>query len=358
MPVKTKNPERKEKKLRIGILGAGAYAAAAHIPALHRFTSVEVVAACRSNEDRLEAFCDTFKIPGRYTRYREMLKNEDLDGVIIASPNYLHHEHTMACLKKGIPVLIEKPMTITSSDALEIHSCAEKKAIPVVLGYNRHYWANFCYTKKMIEEEQLGEIRNINVLWLADVEWALARKEPPASFMERGFYKPDDGPNFRGSQKYAGGGMLIDRGSNMFAALLWLMGGRPTTIFAKIENRGFETDCDSAIVIVFESKALCSCTVMGRAKTYKTHQISLHGTKGSLYLDDYTVSYQLNGEKEVQVVNLPADSCPTANFIHVLQHKENVVCGTRDGVMTTAVVEAAYLSQKEGKPVSLKGLLK
>jgi predicted dehydrogenase len=94
---------------------------------------------------------------------------------------------------------------------------------------------------------------------------------------------------------------------------------------------------------------------MGKAKTYKTHQIFVHGSKGSVYVDDFTVFYQLNGEKEVQVVDLPADSCPTANFIYALQGKEHVFCSTADGARAAIAVEAAYESAKQGKPVPIEG---
>lgn len=346
---------KSETRLRIGIIGAGMYAAVAHVPAIHRFQGVSIVAACRKDPDRLKKFCQVYKIPHGYTDYREMLRKEELDGVIIASPNNLHYEHAMACLKHKIPVMLEKPMCIKASDALELHKYAEKEHIPVVVGFNRHYWANFCYAKKMIEDEQLGIIQNINVRWLADIEWALARQEPPESFQQKAFYAGGDEPNFRGDPEQAGGGMFIDGGSHMLDCLFWLTNLKPVEIYAKMENRGFMTDCDTSLTLELQNNTLCSCTVLGAAKTFKGHQIFIYGSKGSVYVDDFTIFYQLNGEKEVQVVDLPADSCSTANFVHVLQNKDKIHCSTRDGARTVIAVEAAYKSAKEGKPVQIKG---
>ncbi|MCD6385157.1 Gfo/Idh/MocA family oxidoreductase [Candidatus Sumerlaeota bacterium] len=354
MVAKKSKKSQKNKQLRIGIIGAGMYVAAAHIPALRRFHTVKVVSACRKHPERLEKFCKAYNVPRGYTDYRKMLEKEKLDGVIIASPNYLHYEHTMACLKKGIPVLLEKPMTIKSTEAFEIHEYAQRNNIPVVIGYNRHYWANFCYAKKMIEEQQLGTIQYITVRWLADIEWCLARGEPPESFSQKAFFEVGGEPNFRGDPKLAGGGMFIDGGSNMLDAVCWLTELRPVEVFAMMENRGFATDCDTMLGIRFENDALCSCTVMGAAKTFTGHQIYVHGTKGSVYVDDYTIFYQLNGQKEVQVVDLPVDSCPTANFIRVLQGREKIHCSTKDGLRACIAVESAYKSSQEGRPIKIE----
>ncbi len=343
-----------DKKIRIGLIGAGMYTAAAHVPALHRFPSVEITAVCRTHPERLDKFCETYDVENGYTDYKEMLKKEELDGVIIATPNYLHFELAMACMKKGIPILLEKPMTIKAGDAIKIYEYSNEHDIPVVIGYNRHYWANFCYAKKMIEEDQIGIIQNINVRWLADIEWALARREPPEPIREKGFLDIGGEPSFRGSKELAGGGMFIDGGSNMLDAVMWLTDLKPAEVFAWMDNRGFHTDCDTTLTVKFDTDTLCSCTVMGTAKTLKGHQIFIYGSKGSVYVDDYTIFYQLNNEKEIQVVDLPADSCPTANFVQVLQNKEHIHSTAKQGARTAIAVEHVYESAEKKKPVTIK----
>lgn len=346
--------EERNKKLRLGIIGAGMYVAASHIPALRKFPMAEVVAAVRKNPERLKKFCKKFTIPHGYMDYKEMLEREKLNGVIIASPNACHYEHAMDCLKKGLPILLEKPMTLKASEAWEIYSYAQQHNIPVVVGYNRHYWANFCYAKKMIEEEELGEIQHITARWVTDIEWSLARVAPPLQLQQMAFFAPGDEPNFRGDPALAGGGMFIDGGSNMLDVILWLTKLKPTQVLAMMNNHGFQTDCDTTVCIRFENGAVFSSSVMGAAKTFKGHQLYIYGEKGGVYIDDFTIVYQFNGEKEVQVVDLPADSCPTANFVNVLLGKERIHCSAVDGLRTVIVVEAAYNSARLGRPVEVK----
>lgn len=347
-------PTSRNNQLRLGIIGAGMYACAAHMPALRQLQNVKVVAVCRLHKDRLKQFCKMFNIPKGYTDYKQMLAKEELDGVIVASPNALHYEHTMAALNKGLPVLVEKPMTVKVSQAREIVNFANKSSIPVVVGYNRHYWANFCYAKKMIEEGDIGNLTYVTARWVADIEWALARIEPPGYFRAKAFYKEGDPPNFRGDLKMAGGGMFIDGGSHMADAMLWTTGLRPQRLYATLENRGFPVDCDATVSISFDNGALASCSVLGATKTFKAHELHICGTKGSIYIDDYTIVYQLNGQKEVQVVDLPGDSSPTANFVHVLQEKDRVHCSALDGLRTAIMVEAVYQSGQKGSPVEIK----
>jgi predicted dehydrogenase len=344
-----------KKKIRIGVIGAGMYAGTAHMPALRKFKEVEVPAICRKSKDRLKQFQQMFKIPRGYTDYRQMLQKEDLDGVLIASPHALHYEHARAALERDIPVLIEKPMALKVSHAKEIVRLSEKKRIPVVVGFNRHFWANFCYTKKMIEENEIGEVRFVSARWVADIEWALARTEPPGYFRTKAFYKEGDAPNFRGDPKLAGGGMFIDGGSHVADAILWTTGLRPTQIAAFMDNRGFATDCDATLSAVMNNRALLSCTIMGASKTFKGHELYIHGTKGTIFVDDYSVIYQLNGQKEVQVVELPGDSSPATNFVRVLQGRERPHCTAKDGLRAVIFVDAAYRAAKSGAIVSISG---
>ncbi len=358
MAAKGTRKPRSEKKLKLGIIGAGMYAAAAHVPAIRRLSSVEITSVCRKHKERLKKFQETYNIPRGYTDYKEMLKKEKLDGVIIASPNAFHYEHAMACLRKNIPILIEKPMCLKSAEGFKLYTYANQHNIPVVVGFNRHYWANFCYAKKLIEEQQLGTITFITVRWIADIEWALERSEPPESFQQKAFYEIGDEPNFRGDPNLAGGGMFIDGGSHMLDAVFWLTNLKPLEIFALIETRGYQTDCDSSVSIRFDNNALCSCTVMGASRSLKGHEIYIYGSKGSLYVDDFTIFYQFNGQKEVQVVDLPADSCSTANFVHVLQNKEKITCGIDDGLKAVIGVESAYKSAEEHKPARIEKWVK
>ena len=100
-------------KARIGIIGAGWWAAANHIPVLKADPDCEIVAVNRLGARELAEVQRTFDIPQGFEDYREMLDAVPMDGVVVSSPHVFHYEHAMAALEKGCHVLVEKPLTTT-----------------------------------------------------------------------------------------------------------------------------------------------------------------------------------------------------------------------------------------------------
>ncbi len=98
---------------RIGIIGAGWWAAANHIPALKANPDCEIVAVNRLGASELAEIQRAFGVERGFEDYREMLASVEMDGVVISSPHVLHFEHASAALARGCHVLVEKPMTTT-----------------------------------------------------------------------------------------------------------------------------------------------------------------------------------------------------------------------------------------------------
>ncbi len=99
------------KKARIGVIGAGWWAAANHLPALKANPDCEVVAVNRLGAKELAEMQQAFDVPHGFEDYRAMLDEVPMDGVVIASPHVLHYEHASAALAKGCHVVVEKPLT-------------------------------------------------------------------------------------------------------------------------------------------------------------------------------------------------------------------------------------------------------
>ena len=96
--------------LRVGIIGAGWWAANTHAPQLKATGAVEIVAACRRDPVRLKEFSEKVGVPHTFTDYEEMLDKSTLDAVVVCSPHSLHYPHVKAALERGLPVLSDKPL--------------------------------------------------------------------------------------------------------------------------------------------------------------------------------------------------------------------------------------------------------
>ena len=90
-----------------------------------------------------------------------------VDGVILATPTPLHSEQAILCIENSCPVLIEKPITVTSNEALGIISSAQAKKVPILVGHHRRFNGLVRAAKQAIDSGLLGELRLINAsCWL------------------------------------------------------------------------------------------------------------------------------------------------------------------------------------------------
>jgi predicted dehydrogenase len=148
------------QKLKIGFIGAGPVVQSKHWPAIKRLQAiwepVEVTAFALRTEVQAHKVEQVFG--GRwYGDYKAMLAGEELDGVIVCSSDDVHAEHAMACLEKGIPVLVEKPITRALADARCICELAGEKGIALMTVSNKRYSPPYRRAKKMIVD---GPVHN------------------------------------------------------------------------------------------------------------------------------------------------------------------------------------------------------
>lgn len=113
---------------KLGIVGAGGIAAkmcnAARISG-----TVEVAAVASKDLGRARAFAAKNGIPAFYGNYAEMLENQPLDGIYVATTHNFHHENILLCLRHGLPVLCEKPLALTEQQAREDFALAGEKGL-------------------------------------------------------------------------------------------------------------------------------------------------------------------------------------------------------------------------------------
>src|ERR1700677_1562400 len=104
-------------KLRVGVVGAGWWAVANHLPVLKSRPDVELVAVCRIGRVELAKVQSAFDIPYGTEDFGAMLSEVPMGGLVVAPPHQLHGAHGIAALEKGLHALIEKPMTVSAADA-------------------------------------------------------------------------------------------------------------------------------------------------------------------------------------------------------------------------------------------------
>lgn len=125
-------------KLRLGVIGAGAWTVYSHLPELAKRRDVlDFVAVNRLGRDELERVQSAFGFQRASEDYRDILA-ESLDVCVVASPAGMHHEHAKAALEAGCHVLVEKPFTLRVDDAWDLVETARRtqRHLVVAFGYN------------------------------------------------------------------------------------------------------------------------------------------------------------------------------------------------------------------------------
>jgi predicted dehydrogenase len=149
-----------QKKVRLGVIGAGGVALSKYFPAIRRLQTlwepVELVAFVRRDEKIGRHIENTWG--GRwYADYGQMLDHEQLDGVLITGPNALHAEHAIACIEKGLPVLVEKPFTLSLEDGFNVCRLADEKNIPVMTVANKRFSPPYRRAKRFLMEKIIDD---------------------------------------------------------------------------------------------------------------------------------------------------------------------------------------------------------
>ena len=147
------------KKLKFGIIGTG-WIAESHIIELKKMPDVEIVAGADLIPGKAEAFFKTWGVEGArcYPDHKSMIDNEELDAVCVCTYNKTHKECTVYALEHGIHVLCEKPMSVTTEEALEMIEAEKKSGKILTIGFQPRMDANMKKIKEIVESGELGKI--------------------------------------------------------------------------------------------------------------------------------------------------------------------------------------------------------
>jgi len=345
-------------RLRVGILGAGAFASRRHLPELVADSRIEVVAACRRDQDALTAFADHFGIKHRYADWREMLDKANLDAVLIATPHNQHAEQTESALRQGVHVLLEKPMALTGAEARSLRDLAKSSGLVLAVAFNPPYWGHTRALRAGILSDRIGILETVSLSWIGNVEHVFAKT--PASAPSTQAAASIVAPTmFRADAAQNGGGQFMDGGGHLLSELLWVTGRRAVEVSAQMDR--YPNDMRSHISIRLEGDVLASVTSVGNSRHLKRRLNSrYYGATGTANANglDFTVAWtDEQGTTETQSQNEGLEIAPTpvGDWLHSIESGARLEPqGSADhAVHVTELLEAAYLSAKTGKQISL-----
>jgi predicted dehydrogenase len=331
-----------KEPVRIGVVGAGAISQLAHLPVLAKARDARLVAICDNDRAKARGLADRFDIPDVFTDIEDLLELDELDAVVIATPNHLHEPHVLSALASKRHVLCERPLSLASRGVDRILSAATRADRTVTVGNNHRYRTDAQTLSRFIQGGELGKLIG----------------------MRAGAYtfrRPAEGWRYRRAE--SGGGAFLDHGSPLLDLALWLADfPDPIRVSAHMDRGRGASAVEEAMVVHLECAGGMSLLLdVSAAYVGKDERLWFEAlaARGSARLAPLRVVKELNGR--------PTDVSPTGaagrenafiqSYRAELAHFLAVVRGDAtyepptDQVTLHRIIEAIYKSAEEGKEI-------
>jgi predicted dehydrogenase len=145
------------KKVRVGVVGLGF--GAEFVPLYQKHPDAECVAICQRDEAKLKLVGDTFKVARRYTRYEDLLRDQDVDAIHVVTPIAAHAPMTIAALQAGKHAASTVPMATTVQECLQIAEARRKAGKVYMMMETAVYSREFLFVKEKVDKGELGKLQ-------------------------------------------------------------------------------------------------------------------------------------------------------------------------------------------------------
>jgi predicted dehydrogenase len=335
-----------KRSLRLGVIGVGHVAQTNHLPALKKRRDAEVVAICDDDADKVRLVAQHFGIPRTATDSEKLLRSDDIDAVIVATPNHLHAPMTIAALGYGKHVLCEKPPARNATEAAQIAEAAGRGDRVLMYGMNKRFQSDVQVLRQYMARGEFGKIFYAKTGWL--------RRRGDAR-----------GPAWYDNKLSAGGGVLMDLGVQMLDLTLWLLGNPKVAAVSATKyavDPRQEVEDTLAALLVFENGASLSLEVSWALLLEKSFPyLNLFGTHGAALLNPFRIHKELGGN----LLNVtPALDSPRNiykqsyeaeidHFIRCVTQGETPMASAEEGLALMKVIDAIYQSAEARREVRL-----
>jgi predicted dehydrogenase len=343
-------------RARIAVVGTGWWSTSTHIPGLLDNPHAELIAICDTNEDRLSKAAEAFPGPATYTDVHELLRQEDLDGIIVAVVHSAHHSVAAACLDAGLHVMLEKPMTLTATDACDLVDRAAGQGRELIIGYPWHFTRTARRAREAITSGDLGEPQHVvNTYSSTIIEFLRGNAEAYRPVFDWKVVGPDKVYN---DPRLTGGGEGHLQITHSSGLMFFVSGLRAERVSAVMNNYDVPMDLVDAMSVRFEGGAVGVVAGTGNMPVGDSGQLDIrvYCENGYVLLDainGHLTITRHNGPKEdVRIIGGGDDTYPrfetSKNLVDVCVGRAPNGSPGAFGLRSVELLDAAYRSAAAG----------
>jgi len=326
-----------KKPVKVGLVGLGGWSRSI-VKAVEKSKKLKLISCFSRTEEKREKFAQEHDYRSARS-YEEMLKDKDIEGVLLITPNHTHAEQTILAARYGKGVFVDKPIANTIENAKKvIQACRENKVI-LSVGHNSRRMAEIREMKSLIARGALGEILSAEAnfshsggLRLASQQWRWDENKCPAlPLMQLGIHQIDN--------------------------LIYLLGS-VKRVFSFMRKIYFSAPNKDTTVTLMEF----SCGTLGYlGSNYISphiYYLNLHGRKANLFFNLGEGLYiQRSGDtkrEKIEVRKVDTVLEELEEFAECIREDKNPEVGGEEALQALAIVEAAIRSNKSGRPVDIE----
>lgn len=248
-----------KRKIKWGVLSTATIATEQVIPALLKSKYAEMYAVASRRIEKAEKTAKQFGMTTYYGSYQELLGDKEVEAIYIPLPNHLHVEWAIKALRAGKHVLVEKPIAMSSVEALKLVDEAKKHPkLKVMEAFMYKFHPQWIKVKEMVVNGEIGTLKTI---------------QSSFSFFE-------DNPDSIVNKKEYGGGSLMDIGCYPISISRFLFSSEPKSVSSIITyDPKLEVDIFASGILEFEQG---TATFFSATQLVDNQQVELFGTKGSI----------------------------------------------------------------------------
>ena len=324
--------------IRFGIVGFGLHAVRRLMPGFQLSSNCTVTALQRRDPEKAKASAEEYGIPHFFTSVDDLCRSPEVDAVLVTSPNACHRLDVLTALRRGKPVLCEKPMGMDADECREMVDTAHRLRLLLGVAQVFRFHESTARIRARVQSGDLGR------LVFARSEFSFAARTHQRKWLT--------------DRSLAGGGPIADIGVHCIDTLRYILQDEVVRVHARTFSDSNSGEVEAAAILTLQFRAGTLGTVLVSYRAPYRTPLEIVGEAGEIFADDaltvdkpVAIEYHTEDKPVVveEVDNQLAYARQVDSFAAALEGKAKFPAPGEVGWQNQIILDAAYQSMRSGQ---------